>query len=485
MYTAQEMKRRRLAQEEQEYLPEQAEVRIDIQQEKKEFQDFFISIHENGMEATLTILGDNQPLKKEDIIQALNQEGICKDIDYTVLGQLMQGTCTERTVKIAQGKRPVNGDDGWYEYFFRTDSKKTPKMLDDGSVEFSGIRWFEIVEAGQKIAFYHEATAGVSGYTVCGDIIPAKHGREQKILTGKGFAIEPDGRTYRAAMSGKIELFGEQLDITKLLIVTDVSTTSGNINFDGSVYVKGNVGTGVRIEAADDVAVDGNVEDAIIECGGSVFLKKGMNSGGIGYIRAGQHVIGGFFESTKIFSGADIWTRYCMNCELYIDGTIYISDTNGSLIGGTSYAVQGMSVASLGNHIALPTYVRLGVNDNITNHMRQLEKSISGVEQELTILRNAYRDFHIKYSAEARNTMEVFLKLEDAIYTKEMEMERLMAGKKQLDEDIIRMQQAKAVIKNDLYEGVTMDINGIRWTSRKLKAVTIKNVGQRVAVFSD
>lgn len=487
IYTAAEMKKRRLQLEENgEYLDDgRLEEILNQGEEKVTFPDFIVMVSDNEMEAYVVVDGAGKNLNRADIELALRQEGIRQGIDYHAIKMLEQGTYTDLQVRVAEGREAQRGEDGWYEYFFRTNVARTPKILPDGSVDYQNIEWYEIVEQGQKIAVYHDASKGVNGYTVRGRVLPAKRGREKKILTGRGFTLESDQRTYRAAIDGKIELQDERIEILRLLVVDEVSIASGNVNFDGSVYIKGDVGTGARIEVTEDVVVDGYVEDAIIECGGNAILRKGMNSGGAGYIRAGKSVIGKFFESAKVHVSEDIRADYCMNCELYAEGKILISGTNGSLMGGISCATGGMKVDNLGNKAAIATYIKLGINDSIRNRIKQMEETIAGVEHELDILRHAYSDFLVKYSPEVRNTMEMFLKVESAIFTKEKEMDQLAICKMNLEEDIDQMKKVKAVVKDSLYDGVTIEVNGIVWKSKAVKAVTISNAGKQVVAYAN
>lgn len=62
-----------------------------------------------------------------------------------------------------------------------------PKLLPDGSVDYWSVHSIESVTAGQVIAVYHPAVSGEDGIPVKGRPVPAKHGREQMPLKGKGF----------------------------------------------------------------------------------------------------------------------------------------------------------------------------------------------------------------------------------------------------------------------------------------------------------
>lgn len=61
-----------------------------------------------------------------------------------------------------------------------------------------------------------------------------------------------------------------QLNVTNLLTVEEVTLATGDVHFDGNVFVKGNVGSGAGIYATGDLLVGGFVESAHIETGGDI-----------------------------------------------------------------------------------------------------------------------------------------------------------------------------------------------------------------------
>ena len=71
-----------------------------------------------------------------------------------------------------------------------------------------------------------------------------------------------------------------QLIVTPLHVYDGVikTTKTGIIEAEGSVYVKGNVGSRTQIKATGDILIDGSVEMAELESGGNVYIRKGMNA---------------------------------------------------------------------------------------------------------------------------------------------------------------------------------------------------------------
>ena len=482
MYTAADMHKKRLA------LQKTVNTVQDFSVEDIRFEtihNISVTVSSDEMEAFLYV-PDSSKITKEQIMKALSMSHVIKGIQEAEINKFLQGRFHDKTIVVAKGRPATEGPDGWYEFFFKTELDKQPKLLPDGSVDFSQIQWFEFVQEGQRIALYHGAQMGVGGYTVTGRFLPARKGRERSVLTGKGFTLMPDQKTYTANISGRIELHGNKIDIDKTLSLEEVSLATGNITFDGSVYVSGNVSVGAVIRATGDVVVNGYVESATIESlGGSVFIKQGVNGNGVGYINASGKVRGKFFESCKVISGEEIQAGYCLNCDLHSEDKIIVSGRNGQVAGGIAYAKHYIDMTYAGNKVGLTTLIKLGINEEISETQDDVEARIAEADKQLEILRNAYSDFHVKYPPEVRNTMAMYLKIESAIFTKEQEMDELLQHKKAMEQEIAAAKSAYAVIHDTLYDGTVFEINGKHWEAKQMRNVRIKRVKERVAVYNN
>jgi len=485
MYTASEMEKRRLAL--QDHVKTESNVFDQKSQETKEEKELSIvvTISEDEQEAYLTITEERSSYNKQELIKALNQCGVRYGILEDVVEDLFQGVKLRSPFVIARGVQPVRGQDGWYEFFFKSEEEKAPKLLEDGSVDYKNTEWFEVVEKGQKVAYYHAATRGKNGISVLGRSIPAEMGKEKSMLSGKGFTLLADQRTYLAAEKGVITQKGDYLEISRLLVLEDVTLASGKVDFDGFLHIKGNVTNGTRIRASEDIVIDGFVESANIESGGTIVLRQGVNAFFNGVIRAENDVNGKFFEAVRVYSNGNIQTNYCMNSELYADGKIIITGKSGTFVGGKACAVEGFQAYNVGNNIGLPTYLYLGVNEKLSGKYNGIREELNKVNRELTLLRNAYSDFRSKYTAEIRNTMPMYLKIESAIFIKEKQLDKLAFMRFKLEEKMRGMESVKAVIQGQLYEGVHVDINGMRWSAWGLRNVTIRKGNTKIAVYTN
>jgi uncharacterized protein (DUF342 family) len=476
-YTAGEMKRKRLAMLAGDLLDQDVPV-----EEQLRADDLMISFASNEMEAYVTVLIPGKVITRKTLLRHLKESGIEKGIIDDVVDQLVEGRYGERPILIAQGQIPYKGEDGWYEYFFRTDLNRRPRIMKDGSVDYQNIEWFEMVHAGQKLAYYHEAKEGKEGYTVTGKPIPGRKGFEQRVLVGKGFKLEDDKKTYTAITDGMIQLEGNELNISDHLEVDEVNLATGNVAFSGSVHIHGDVTTGTVVQAGGDLVVDGNVEGATIISNGSVILKKGMNAAGNGMINAEKDVVSRFFEAVTVVAKGNIEVDKCLNSELYAGGKI---TSTRVIAGGIAQAEKGFRVHHVGNQAGKATSLKVLVNEEAWQQYKQIKNEIKEIAQEVQMLNKTYEDFKVKYPPEVRSEMEVFAKLEKAVYIKSKYLQKLLEKKKVLDETVKESNEAKIIINGRAHEGTTVEMSGCRWFAENQFNITLKKQEHHMEIISN
>lgn len=480
MYTAKEMKNIRLR-----LFEEDPVAYKNGHEEQEEYQNFMLLINADWMEAYILLTDENAVLGREQILSALRKKGIVSGINEDAIRELGNGEPHPGMITIATGEMPEEGKDGWYEYFFETEIKKMPKILEDGTADYQDVKWFEVVKKGQKVIYYHSAQEGKKGRRINGEEIHGIRGREQIPLQGSGITLLPDRKTYVASMDGRIELKNGKVEVTNIMILNEVTKATGNVEFNGSVCVQGLVGDGAVIRAAGDIVVDGFTEAAVLEAGGNIILRKGNNPRNRGHISAGKSVMGSFFENAKVTAGENIKANYCLNSQITAEKDIIITGKMGKIIGGISQAGQNFEAYDLGNKAKLRTEVYVGREDKYIKDKNQLALQIKSVGKELSLLRSAYQNFQKKFTPEERNINPTYLKVEDAIYTKELELKEIRKKDAYLEEEIEKSRYAKMIVKGTIYQGVRVDVNGAKWFSNEVTNVTLRKTDDRVALYKN
>jgi len=74
--------------------------------------------------------------------------------------------------------------------------------------------------------------------------------------------------------------------------------------------------------------------------------------------------------------------------------------------------------------------------------------------------------------------------LEDAIYTKKQEQEKLNDDKASMNQFKERFEKAEIEVKGAIFEGSFIDISGATWHAKNVNRVTLRKEGSRVAIVS-
>ena len=376
----------------------------------------------DSMEAYVMLItpDDGGEYTIESLQKALDDRGVKYGIDEAALTELIDEKKYGVETLVAQGTEPVDGKDGYYDYNFNCNFDKKPLMRPDGTVDYWSVKSIESVVQDQVIAEYHPCVEGMDGKTVTGKPIPAKRGREQLPLKGKGFERKDDN-TYVALMSGKIET---QNDRVVILPVHELSgnadLSSGNIDFHGDVVIHGSVESGVIVKASGTITVDGIVEACTLEAGKDIILRSGMLGGNKASVKTKGSITAKFFEFTRIECAGDIRADVLMDCQVQCFGKIIMNGKRGSIIGGLTHGVCGIEVTTLGNDAEKKTVIMAGASPEGYAKLRQLEKTIQELSQGLAQIEEGLRKFEelekargVSYKDDPRRVTLLRIKIRD------------------------------------------------------------------------
>ncbi len=356
-------------------------------------KDVKVRVSRDEMEAyvSLAFIFEDENYTIEDIMTALAKSGVRAGIQQEKILSLVQEREFGHEVLVAVGKEQKDGVDGFYTYHFNTQFDKKPTIREDGTVDYWSIHAVEMVEQGQVIVTYTEPVDGVNGMNVMGKPLVAKRGRPMVPITGKGILRSPDGLTYYAEITGKIEQNGNRIQVLPIYEISgDVDISTGNIDFRGDVIVHGNVTTGAIVKATGTITIDGIAEACTLEAGKDIILRGGFLGAYKGKISCKGNVYAKFFEYASIEAEGFIEASSALNCTIMCHDWIRLKGKLATIVGGSVYATRGLECIDIGNDKEVRTEIRVGVLKetiievmNLENKQRQDEEMISKINAGL------------------------------------------------------------------------------------------------------
>lgn len=394
----------------------------------------------------------------------LRKYDICEKylVEDTIRG-LAGGNYRGKEVLVAEGNTPQRGRNGSHEFLFEKRLPGVPEITGDGRADYTNVMVAEAVEKDQKLVKYHPAKKGRSGRTVTGVEIPGEAGKELRALSGKGFYRSPKDGHYYAAIDGHVSFEEKKgfLNVVEVLLIQgDLTRINGNIDYEGTVHVQGNVNEMTRIRAGKDIIVDGYVEGAKLYAGNNIMIRKGANAANQGYIEAGGKIMGSFFESVVIKAKGSIEGNYFMNCKVDSDGKIEARGGKSRIIGGKLCAVAGIETTVLGSPSRNRTEVEVGNTMAVELEYSQCKKRMEQTETELMQLREAQATF-VELAKVDEEKEKLLHKIIQVIGMKEVALVEEKAELSQLEAKRKRSQNAYVRVRGSVFENVLITIGGL------------------------
>lgn len=326
-------------------------------------------------------------LTKEMIIEFLQQNQITFGIIEERIEHLINDVSLEAfPITVAKGTDKQDGEDGSVDYKIATSTEIDPSFAGD----FRDVMRLPLVEQGEMVATLHSPTEGKHGRTVTNKEVKAKGGKPVYLKSGKNVVFNQENQSYYAKVSGLVNFGERSINIYSVYEVDEtISMRTGNVDFNGSVIIRGDVPSGFTIKATGDIKIFGLVEAANINAGGSVYVSEGLAGLKEGSIVAGENVYINYINQGIVTAGRNIHVENSIlhsECSAGHDITCH----RGNIIGGSLFASFSIEAKNIGNHIHTPTQLSVGIDNNLYEEKTQLEEQQARLRdniEKITIIR--------------------------------------------------------------------------------------------------
>lgn len=285
---------------------------------------------------------------------------------------------------IAKATKPIQGKNAEIIYHFDVDKISKPTIKEDGSVDFHMVDNINHIEAGALLATLQPAQMGKPGIDISGEPIKQAKVNVKTLKHGHNIHLSEDGLKMYSDVAGHVQLTGDKVFVSNTYEVpADVSTSTGDISYDGNVHVKGNVITGFKIEAKGDIIVDGVVEGATLIAGGQIILRRGIQGMNRGVLQADHDIVTKFIENSEVYAGGSVTTDAIMHSTVEAKGEVVSTGKRGLIIGGSIRAEQNISMKEAGSTMGTKTLLEIGMDPSLLEEYQSLDKQIVSMTEEI------------------------------------------------------------------------------------------------------
>lgn len=395
-----------------------------------------LSIAQDKMSATIRLACAEEDLlaRKEyfvgEILKAIHQNKVTEGIFVDVL---QESLVPQLDIIIAKGMEPVNGKDALIKYFSLSERK--PTIRQDGKADYYDMNFIDEVKKGEWLGEKTPATKGIPGKTVTGEMVVPKKGRDIKLLYDRKTVeevAEGDKIVLRALIDGVVTFTDGKIAVGDHLIIDgDVDVSTGNIDFDGSVTIKGIIQPGFLVKATKDISILGEMGLSMIEkvtsVNGDIFIKGGIFGRGKSMIKAGKNIFVKHANDSILEANEDIHIGYYSLGSYLKARNIIADERNGKIIGGKVEAKGKIVAAVIGNKMERKTVLyiegfdRRTLSEQLEQKLMEYREQVHSYELlkrqleafENTLLSQAEKKEYIRLKAELDHKLATIMKLDE------------------------------------------------------------------------
>lgn len=399
------------------------------------------------------------------IEQAGITRGIQQDRILEAMDAMGRGSAVNE-LPIAEGRPPDAAGEGRIVFHAHLATGSTVTMREDGRADFRAQDRISRVVKGEQIASMRPpGVTPADGWDVTGAVIPARTEKEEALEAGKGVRadVDADGSVrFFAEADGEFIREGAVLIVREVHeIAGDVDMSTGNVDFPGTVRVRGSVRAGFTLSAGGDLFVVEGVEAAVVSAAGSISIGRGVKGEGKAVLRAKKGIVSSFAEHAVLLAEGDIRLRdACVRCQVKCGGKFTLSTERGSLVGGAVHARQGVSVQNLGSPGGARTEVSFGQDYLVKDQIVRVEREVAELAKKVPVL-----DAEMKMLARqpepgvalAKARVE---KLKTLKFIEQLKL-RLISLRDTFDEHV----RSEVEVRGTLYPGAVVESHGRHYTT--------------------
>ncbi len=445
-----------------------------------------ITISTDKMSAYLTVkraFGGN-PASKDGIEKLLTHHGIKNNCWLVERLNELDKKESAANVLVAKGKLPRNGKDSEFRPLFDAEEKEREFVEDAaGRIDFLAPQEYLILEAGERLMERIPPTEGVPGYDLYGNPVLPQKGKVLEYALNKCKGAKPDESDPNiliAEEKGHPVIIERGVRQDDTLSLKNVSLATGNVEYDGSLEVLGDVQSGLKIDVTGDVFIKGTVENARIHAGGNITVVGGVLGQEVEHdekletaelkddcsLSAEMNISVRYANYAQLTAAGSIEVReYFLHCAATAVDNILAGQSSGGkgrIMGGTLKAGKCITANILGSDAYVKTYVEAGTLQDVFKQLEELQEKASPLKQQLAELTEVKRNLIRASEGRMNDAFRAKLKkLEAAIHTIHSHRQKLqkkatglkLGAKKTLSK--IRIETKKAC-----YSNVEICING-------------------------
>ena len=436
----------------------------ELEEKRKEEETYariIVEMSRDKMKATVkydTRMGGRLPTK-EMIKSALEEAGISYGINEEAIER---GIESLTPFVVAEGTPAINGENAYIDRKFDLGVQGRPVVDEYDKVDYKDLNLFVLAKENQTLAIRIPQTKGTNGRNVLGEIVPAQNGRPCPMPEGKNTKVVGENRLI-ATVNGQIVDKGTRISIDpRLMIKGSVGVSTGDVEFDGTITIGGNVEQGFKVKATGDIEIKGSIQGAEVS-GRNVYISGGVTGAERVKVYAEKDVRTAFAENALIEAGNNVYiSDIAFHTQIRAGKRIIMEEKHGQIIGGQAIAGEEISLKVIGNAAFVVTRVTVGVDPRLQSEYQELRKKYKENKRRLTQIRQTLNTLSkIDINKLPQGRVEMITKLTRSQFPIAGQIKRDEKRILEIEEQLGNMKKGRIRVSEVIYPGTRLSVDNI------------------------
>ncbi len=429
-------------------------------------ETLLISVDDDELQATGRFYPPSEGgalLNKESILEILKMNKVIACIDYKAIDEFLKERHYNTDIILAKGNNAEQGSNGYVNYHFETNVNAQPKINEDGSVDYHQLDLIQHVKAGDLLASVVPAVPGKSGELVTGKTVSPGKVSNPKLQCGKNIKISKDGMQMFSEVSGHVYLVDNKVFVSNIYeVLGNVDSSTGDIQYNGDIHVKGNVTSGFSLKSEGQIIVDGVVEGGRLEAVGPIVIKGGIQGMSKGVIISGSNVTAKFIENATVECGGSVESEAILHSKVSAKKKVEAKGKRGLIVGGEIKAGESIIFKTAGSTMGTFTQLEVGIDPAILNQFRTIEADLKNNSQEITQLSQVASTYRLKIEKGIQLSGKQIVAIRQiTARLKELEKETQakLLIREELGEQVLFANSGSVIVNDKVHPGVKIIIS--------------------------
>lgn len=344
-----------------------------------------IYLDQDKMEARLSVLDHAEVFpSREELARLLTEAGVTFGVDTHALETIAEQRQPVENRVIARGVPAPFSSETKIIWYVPHPGSRVAEPEDNQRIDYKVQEEFQFVQKGAELASLLPSENATWGKNVSGEPVPPAP-PSIKALVGENLEVAPDGLSILATKEGYVLWRSGQMSVNDIYTVEgDVDFHTGNIRFNGSIQINGDVKSGFRVEATGDIHIKGSVDAATIySSDGDIVIAHGVLGKQRAKLLAERSIFCGFIQDATVVARKDVTVQgYVINSQISAGGRVHLTGNPALIRGGEVFAEDGIEADDVGAERVIPT--RIGLTNS---ELREAGQEHDALKERLEALR--------------------------------------------------------------------------------------------------